>query len=91
MSNTMLTVSDVTAGTGVAVGLANIYNILGIILVIVNLGILVFNFICRMRDRLKDGKFTNEERADAAREMLELAEEIQRLKEELDKVNKENK
>ncbi|MBO7696698.1 MAG: hypothetical protein J6T10_29060 [Methanobrevibacter sp.] len=91
MNNFMLTASDVGAGAGLALGLSNIYNLLGIILIIVNLGILVFNFVCRMRDRLKDGKFTNEERADAAREMLELAEEIQRLKEELDKANKENK
>ena len=91
MSKTMLAVSDVTAGTGVAVGLANIYNILGIILVVVNLGILIFNFICRMRDRLKDGKFTNEERADAAREMLELAEEIKRLQDEINKTKGDNK
>lgn len=83
--------SDVTASAGLGLGLANLYNILGIILIIVNLGILIFNFICRMRDRLKDNKFTNEERADAAREMLELAEEIKRLQDELNKVNKENK
>lgn len=83
--------SDVTASAGLGLGLANLYNILGIILIIVNLGILIFNFVCRMRDRLKDNKFTNEERADAAREMLELAEEIKRLQDELNKVNKENK
>lgn len=91
MAEKGLFLSDVTASAGLGVGLANIYNILGIVLIIVNLGILIFNFVCRMRDRMKDGKFTNEERADAAREMLELAEEIQRLKEELDKANKENK
>lgn len=89
MVNKGLFLSDVTASAGLGVGLANIYNILGIILVILNIGILIFNFICRMRDRLKDGKFTNEERADAAREMLELAEEIKRLQDELN--NKENK
>ncbi len=89
MAEKGLFLSDVTASAGLGVGLANIYNILGIVLIIVNLGILIFNFVCRMRDRMKDGKFTNEERADAAREMLELAEEIQRLKEELEK--KENK
>lgn len=83
--------SDVTASAGLGLGLANLYNILGIILIIVNLGILIFNFVCRMKDRLKDNKFTNEERADAAREMLELAEEIKRLQDELNKVNKENK
>ena len=91
MRNFMTAVSDAGAAGGLALGLSNIYNILGIILIIVNLGILVFNFVCRMRDRMKDGKFTNEERADAAREMLELAEEIQRLQEELNKINKENK
>ena len=89
MKNFMMTLSDAGAAGGLALGLSNIYNILGIILIIVNLGILIFNFVCRMRDRLKDGKFTNEERADAAREMLELAEEIKRLQDELNKVNKE--
>ena len=44
-----------------------------------------------MRDRLKDGKFTNEERADAAREMLELAEEIKRLQDEINKTKGDNK
>ena len=42
-----------------------------------------------MRDRAKDGKFTNEERAEAAKEMLELANEVKRLQDELNKVNKE--
>lgn len=91
MAEKGLFLSDVTASAGLGLGLANIYNILGIILIVINIGILIFNFICRMRDRMKDGKFTNEERADAAREMLELAEEIKRLQEELNKVNKENK
>lgn len=89
MINKGLFLSDVTASAGLGVGLANLYTILGIVLVVLNIGILIFNFICRMKDRMKDGKFTNEERADAAREMLELAEEIKRLQEELDKVKKE--
>lgn len=91
MRNFMLTVSDAGAAGGLALGLTNIYNILGIILIIVNLGILIFNFICRMRDRLKDGKFTNEEKAESAKEILELTEELKRLQDELNKVNKENK
>lgn len=89
MKQFMTALSDAGAAGGLALGLSNIYNILGIILIVVNLGILIFNFVCRMRDRMKDGKFTNEERADAAREMLELAEEIKRLQDELNKVNKE--
>lgn len=91
MKNFMLTVSDAGAAGGLALGLTNIYNLLGIILIIVNLGILIFNFICRMRDRMKDGKFTNEEKAESAKEILELTEEIKRLQDELNKVNKENK
>lgn len=89
MSEKGLFLSDVTASAGLGLGLANIYNILGIILIIINIGILIFNFVCRMRDRMKDGKLTNEERADTAKEMLELAEEIKRLQNELNKVNKE--
>lgn len=89
MKNVMLTVSDAGAAGGLALGLANIYNILGIVLIVVNLGILIFNFVCRMRDRMKDGKFTNEEKAETAKEILELTEEIKRLQDELNKVNKE--
>ena len=91
MKKFMLTVSDAGAAGGLALGLTNIYNILGIILIIVNLGILIFNFVCRMRDRMKDGKLTNEEKAESAKEILELTEEIKRLQDELNKVNKENK
>ena len=89
MKQFMTALSDAGAAGGLALGLSNIYNILGIILIVVNLGILIINFVCRMIDKAKDGKFTNEERADAAREMLELAEEIKRLQDELNKVNKE--
>ena len=88
MANKGLILSDVTASAGLGVGLANIYNILGIILIIINIGILIFNFVCRMRDRMKDGKFTNEEKADTAREILELTEKIKELQDALD--SKEN-
>lgn len=91
MKKVMLTVSDAGAAGGLALGLSNIYNILGIVLIVVNLGILIFNFVCRMRDRMKDGQFTNEEKADTAKEILELTEEIKRLQDELNKVNKEQK
>lgn len=84
-----LFLSDVTASAGLGLGLANIYNILGIILVVLNIGILLFNFICRMRDRMKDGKLTNEEKAETAKEILELTEKIKELQDALD--NKENK
>lgn len=85
MANKGLFLSDVTASAGLGVGLANIYNILGIILVVINIGILIFNFVCRMKDRLKDGKLTNEEKAEAAKEILDLTEKIKELQEELNK------
>ena len=83
-----LILSDVTASAGLGLGLANIYTILGIVLVVLNICILLFNFICRMRDRLKDGKLTNEEKAESAQEILELTEKIKELQYELD--SKEN-
>lgn len=88
MVNKGLLLSDVTASAGLGVGLANIYNILGIILVILNIGILIFNLICRMKDRMKDGKFTNEEKAETAKEILELTEKIKDLQNELDSKEK---
>lgn len=90
MNNRMLILSDTTAAAGVGLGLANIYTILGIILICVNIGILILNFILRMIDRFrnKNNTFNNEARADAAREILELAEEVQRLQEELSKYDR---
>lgn len=85
MKKFMLTLSDAGAAGGLAMGLSNVYNALGIILIVVNLGILIFNFIWRMRDRMKDGKFTNEEKAETAKEILELTEKIKELQEELNK------
>ena len=85
MTNKGLFLSDVTASAGLGVGLANIYTILGIVLVVLNIGILIFNFICRMKDRLKDGKLTNEEKAETAAEILDLTEKIKELQEELNK------
>lgn len=90
MANKGLILSDVTASAGLGVGLANIYNILGIILIVINIGILIFNFICRMRDRMKDGKLTNEEKADTAREILELTEKIKELQNALDSKENDN-
>ena len=55
------------------------YNILGIILIIVNLGILIFNFVCRMIDRLRDGRLSDQEKADSKAELEALQEQIQSL------------
>lgn len=90
MTNKGLFLSDVTASAGLGVGLANIYTVLGIILVALNIGILIFNFICRMKDRLKDGKFTNEEKAETAKEILELTEKIKELQNALDSKENDN-
>jgi len=89
MANKGLILSDVTASAGLGVGLANIYNILGIILIVLNIGILLFNFICRMKDRMNDGKLDTQEKADAAKEIADLMNQIKELQEALD--NKENK
>lgn len=83
MKDKMLFLSDTTAAAGVGVGLANLYTILGIILIVLNISILIINFVMRIRDRLKDGKFTNEEKAETAKEILELTEEIEKLQKEL--------
>lgn len=85
MTNKGLLISDVTASAGLGVGLANIYNVLGIILVVLNISILIYNFVCRMRDRLKDGKLDAQEKADTAKEVLELTNKIKELQEALDK------
>ena len=79
MKNFMIALSDVGAASGLALGLSNVYNILGIILIIVNLGILIFNFVCRMIDRLRDGRLSDQEKADSKAELEALQEQIQSL------------
>lgn len=88
MKDKMLFLSDTTAAAGVGVGLANVYTILGIILIVLNIGILLINLFLRIRDRLKDGKLTNEEKAETAKEILDLTEEVKKLQEELSKYDR---
>lgn len=76
--------SEATAGGGLAIGLTQIYTILGIILTVASLIVLIVNFILRMKDRLSDGKITNEEKAETAKEILELKETIDKLQKEID-------
>lgn len=85
MKDKMLFLSDTTAAAGVGVGLANIYTVLGIILIVLNICILLINLFLRLRDRLKDGKLTNTEKAETAKEILDLTEEVKKLQEELNK------
>lgn len=76
--------SDATAGGGLAIGLSQIYTILGIVLTVISIVVLIVNFTLSMRERLKDGKFTNEEKAETAKEILELKDTIEKLQKELD-------
>ena len=85
MQDKLFILSDVTAGGSLAIGLSNIYNILGIILTVVSILVLVINFCLRLYDRLKDKNFTNEEKAETAKEILELTNKIKELQEELNK------
>lgn len=81
--------SDATAGGGLALGLSQIYTILGIILTVASIIVLLVNFGLRLYDRLKDKKFTNEEKAETAKEVLELQEKIEELQKELDKYGRD--
>ncbi len=76
---------DVSAGGSLAIGLSQIYTILGIVLTTISIIVLVINFVLRMKDRLSDGKMTNEEKAETAKEIIELKETIDKLQKELDK------
>ena len=84
MRKALFITSDATAGGGLAIGLSQIYTILGIVLTVVSIVVLVINFILAMRDRFKDGKLDNNEKAETAKEILELKETIEKLQKELD-------
>ena len=55
------------------------------VLSIITIIVLIINFSLAMKDRLKDGKLTNDEKAETAKEILELKETIEKLQKELDK------
>lgn len=88
MSTKLYILSDATAGGGLVIGLSQIYTILGIILTTLSIIVLLVNLFMRLHDRMKDGKFTNEEKAETAKEILELTEKIKELQDALD--SKEN-
>ena len=85
MSTKLYILSDATAGGGLVIGLSQIYTILGIILTGLSIIVLLINLFMRLHDRMKDGKLTNEEKADTAKEILELTEKIKELQSALDK------
>lgn len=85
MSTKLYILSDATASGGLVIGLSNIYTILGIILTTLSIIVLLVNLFMRLHDRLKDGKLTNEEKADTAKEILELTNKIKELQEALEK------
>lgn len=85
MSTKLYLLSDATASGGLVIGLSNIYTILGIILTTLSIIVLLVNLFMRLHDRLKDGKLTNEEKADTAKEILELTNKIKELQEALEK------
>ncbi len=87
MKNKLTILSDASASGGLIFGLTltQWYTLLGIILTVLSIIVLIINFIIRIYDRLKDGKFTNEEKAETAKEIVELKETINKLQKELDK------
>lgn len=90
ISDTILTAGS---GTGVFLGvsLTDIYSFLGIILTVINICILVYTIGRNVYYRIKDGKFTNEEKAETAKEILQLKETIDELNKQIENENKEVK
>ena len=82
--------SDTSAAGGLAIGLSQIYSILGIVLTIGSIIVLVVNFALRMYDRFKDKKITKQEAKDTFDDMVKMAAEIVRLKDELEKYQDNN-
>ena len=83
MNAKLLTVSDTTAVGGLAVGLSQIYTILGIICTFVSLVVLIVNFIIRIHDRLKDGKMDKQELEWTIDDVTKLASKIVELQDQL--------
>lgn len=73
----------------VSIPLIEIQAVLGIILTVINILVFVIRLILNIKKRLNDGQFTNEERAETAREILELTTQIADLQARLTSANTE--
>ena len=82
--------SDTSAAGGLAIGLSQIYTLLGIVLTVGSIIVLIVNFALRMYDRFKDKKITKQEAKDTFDDMVKMAAEIVRLKDELEKYQDNN-
>lgn len=91
MKRALTILSDTSATGGLAIGLSQIYTILGIVLTIGSIIVLIVNFVLRIYDRFKDKKITKQEVKDTLDDMAKMADEIVRLKDELDKYQNNNK
>lgn len=91
MRRALTILSDTSATGGLAIGLSQIYTILGIVLTIGSIIVLIVNFVLRIYDRFKDKKITKQEVKDTLDDMAKMADEIVRLKNELDKYQNNNK
>ena len=81
-----------TGGIIFGLSLMDLYTLLSIIFVSINLCILVFTLIRNLRVRLKDGKLDENEKQDTAMEILKLRETIKELSEKAKELeNKEDK
>lgn len=83
MNPKLLTISDTTAVGGLAVGLSQIYTILGIVCTFVSLVVLIVNFVIRIHDRLKDGKMDKKEIEWTIDDVTKLANKIVELQDQL--------
>ena len=91
MRRSLTILSDTSAAGGLAIGLSQIYTILGIVLTIGSIIVLIVNFVLRMYDRFKDKKITKQEVKDTLDDMAKMADEIVRLKDELEQYKNNNK
>lgn len=81
------------SGTGIFFGISiiEVYYLLGIIVTAINLVVLCITIINNIRKRMSDGEYTNEERAETAKEILQLKETIDELNKQIENKSKEDK
>ena len=73
----------------VSIPLIEIQAVLGIILTVINILVFIIRVILNIKKRLSDGQFTNEEKAETAKEILELTTQIAELQARLQDATKD--
>ena len=85
MNSTRKIINNLAGGTGLVMSVTNVSEVVNLILCILSIIILLYNFVSSVKEANKDGVVTEEEAAKIKKERDELKSEVEELKKLIEK------